>query len=214
VATGSPVNEFSDSLGCCWVDYDNDGFLDLFASRGDTRGSFLFHNNLPNTGNTNAWLTVRLAGTVSNRSAIGARVRVKAYYRGAARWQVRQITGGSGTFGHNELQANFGLGVATNVDTVRIEWPSGAVQEFQNIAPLQILTYTEPPLLLAGATNGAPQFCIKGGRFMQYDIQASTNLVAWSPIGTVTITNLNGTAEIVDTNAPGLDHRFYRAVSN
>jgi hypothetical protein len=213
ILTGSPVNEYSDSLGCCWVDYDNDGFLDLFASRGDRRGSFLFHNNLPGVGNTNAWLTVRLVGTVSNRSAIGAKVRVKAFYRGQSRWQLRQITGGGGTDGHNELQANFGLGDGTNVDTVRIEWPSGIVQEFQNVAPKQILTCTEPPLLLAGITNGAPQFSIKGGRFMQYEIQTSGDLAAWSPVGTLTITNLDGTAQIVDTNAPPQDHMFYRTVS-
>lgn len=214
VTTGSPANEYSDSLGCSWVDYDNDGFLDLFAARGDKRGSFLFHNNLPNTGNTNAWLTVRLVGTVSNRSAIGARVRVKAVYRGQSRWQLRQITGGGGTAGHNELQANFGLGDATSVDTLRIEWPSGAVQEFQNVAPNQMLTITEPPRLQSSATNGTPQFLLKGGRFMQYDILVSTNLTTWSPLGTLTITNLNGMAAIVDPGAPNLDRRFYRAVSH
>jgi hypothetical protein len=211
VTTGSPVNEYSDSLGCCWVDYDNDGFLDLFASRGDKRGSFLFHNNLPNTGNTNAWLTVRLLGTVSNRAAIGARVQVKAFYRGQSRWQLRQITGGGGISGHNELQANFGLGDAAIVDTLRIEWPSGTVQEFRNVAPKQILTISEPPRLLASTAAGVPQFSIKGGRFMQYDIQASSDLAAWSTIGTVIITNLSGTAQIIDANTLASDRRFYWA---
>ena len=210
ITTGSPVSEFSDSTGCSWVDYDNDGFLDLFAARGDGRSNFLYRNN----GNTNNWLTVKLVGTVSNRSAIGAKVRVKAFYRGASRWQLRQITGGGGWLGHNELQANFGLGDATNVDTVRIEWPSGTVQEFHNVAPRQILTYTEPPRLLAGVTNGAPYFSVKGGRFMQYDIQASSDLAAWSPLGTLTITNINGTAAISDPGTSGADHRFYRAVSH
>jgi len=213
VTTGSPVNEYSDCFGCCFVDYDNDGFLDLFAARGDNRGSFLYHNNLPATGNSNAWLTVKLVGTVSNRSAIGAKVRAKARIGGNTTWQLRQITGGGGTDGHNELWANFGLGNITNVDTVRIEWPSGTVQEFQNVAPNQILTITEPPRLLASTTNGVPQFSIKGGRFMQYDILASPDLAVWSPIGALTITNLNGTALIVDTNPPALDQRFYRAVS-
>jgi hypothetical protein len=214
VTTGSPVGEFSDSFGCSWIDYDNDGFLDLFAIRGDQRGNALYHNNLPNTGNTNAWLTVKLVGTVSNRSAIGAKVRVKAFYRGQSRWQLRQITGGSGYSGHDELWPHFGLGDATNADTVRIEWPSGTVQEFQNVAPRQILTITEPPRLLASASNGVPQFSLKGGRNLQYEVDSSTNLSAWSSIGTFTITNLDGTALIVDTNPPALDHRFYRAVSH
>jgi hypothetical protein len=209
VTNGSPVNEYSDSWGCSWVDYDNDGFLDLFAARGDGRGNYLYRNN----GNSNVWLTVKLVGTVSNRPAIGARVRVQASFRAANRWQLRQITGGSGFCGHNELRANFGLGDATNADTVRIEWPSGTVQEFHNVAVNQILTITEPPRLLPSTSNGVPQFSLKGGRGFQYDILASTDLTAWSPIGTVTITNLSGTAQIVDTNAPSAGGRFYRALS-
>ena len=214
VTTGSPVGEFSDSFTCSWVDYDLDGFLDLFAVRGDTRGNALYHNHLPDIGNTNAWFTVKLVGTVSNRSAIGAKVRVRAFYRGESRWQLRQVTGGNGRGGHDELWPHFGLGDATNIDAVRIEWPSGAVQEFQNVALRQFLTITEPPQLLARATNGVPQFSLKSGRFMEYDIQASTNLTAWVPIGTVAITNTDGTVPIVDTNAPGLNWRFYRAVSH
>lgn len=211
ITTGSPVNEYSDSLGCCWVDYDNDGFLDLFASRGDQRGSLLYHNNLPNVGNTNAWLTVRLIGTASNRSAIGAKVRVQSFYRGQSRWQLRQITGGSGTSGHNELQANFGLGDATNVDTLRIEWPSGTVQEFQNVAPKQILSITEPPRLLATTSNGLPQFSLKGGRFIQYIVQASADLsdpFGWNRLGlgsVVTATNMSGTIDLDSLPLPAGD---------
>jgi hypothetical protein len=210
ITTGSPVNEFSDSWGGSWVDYDNDGFLDLFVARGDGRGNFLYHNS----GNSNSWLKVKLIGTVSNRSAVGAMVRVRATIGGVDRWQLRQITGGSGCVGHNELWANFGLGNATNVNTLRIEWPSGTVQEFQNVAPKQILTIIEPPRLLASKrTNGVPQFFLKGGRGFQYEIDSSTDLLAWSSIGGLTITNLNGTARIVDTNPPASDSRFYRAVA-
>ncbi len=210
ITNGSPVNEYSDSIGCAWADYDNDGFLDLFVTRGDGRGNALYHNN----GNSNAWLTVKLVGTVSNRSAIGARVRVRAFYRGAERWQLRQITGGGGWGSQQELRANFGLGDATNAATVRIEWPSGTVQEFQDVAPRQILTITEPPRLLASATNGLQQFYLKGGRGFQYEIDSSPDLYHWSTAGTLTITNLSGTAMIIDTNPPASDQRFYRAVSH
>jgi len=209
ITTGSAVNEYSDSWGCSWVDYDNDGFLDLSASRGDGRGNYLYRNN----GNSNSWLKVNLVGTTSNRSAIGAKVRLNASIGGVSRWQSRQITGGSGWTGHNELRADFGLGDATNVGTVRIEWPSGTVQEFPNVAAKQILTITEPSRLLAATTNGVPQFSLKGGRGFQYEIDASTDLFAWSPIGVLTVTNLNGMALIVDTNPPASDRRFYRAVS-
>jgi len=201
--------------GVAWVDYDNDGFLDLFLTRftlsstgvESPASDLLYHNN----GNTNGWLEVKLVGTLSNRSGLGAKIRVHATIGGKAFWQLREIYTGSGWDSH-PVVAHFGLGDATNVDTVRIEWPSGMVQELTEVAPRQILTITEPPRLLASATNGVPQFLIKGGRFLQYDLQVSTNLVAWSAIGTVTITNLNGIAQVVDTNASVSDWKFYRAV--
>lgn len=207
ILTGDPVND-SGGYSCAWVDYDNDGFLDLFVTRSSASANLLYHNN----GNTNAWLEVKLVGTVANRSAIGAKVRVHATIGGKTFWQLREINSGGG-WNCVPLVVHFGLGDATNVDTLRIEWPSGTVQEFPNVAPKQILTITEPPRLLAATTNGVPEFILKGGRGFQYDIQASTDLAAWSSIGVLTITNLNGTALIVDTNPPALDHRFYRAVS-
>jgi len=210
ILAGSVTADAGISYGCAWADYDNDGFLDLFVARGgDTFPSvnLLYRNN----GNSNAWLKVRLVGTVSNRSAIGAKVRVHATIGGKTFWQLREINTGDG-FSAGPLDAHFGLGDATNVDTLRIEWPSGTVQEFPNIAPKQTLTITEPPRLLATTTNGAPQFSLKGGRGFQYEIDSSTNLTAWSSIGTLTVTNLNGIAQIIDTNLPTAS-RFYRAVS-
>jgi len=84
------------------------------------------------------------------------------------------------------------------------------VQEFQNVAAKQFLTVTEPSRLTA-LSNGAPLFTLKGGRNLQYDVQASTDLKSWSLLYTLTITNLNGTALITDTNAASSLTRFYRA---
>jgi enediyne biosynthesis protein E4 len=194
-----------------WVDYDNDGFLDLFvaasADNGSTTTNLLYHN----TGNSNAWLEVKLVGTVANRSAIGAKVRVHATIGGKTFWQMREVRAG-GAYG-GSLVSHFGLGDATNADIVRIEWPSGLVQDFQNVASKQILTYTEPPRLLATSSAGVPQFSLKGGRGFQYEVDSSPDLATWSPIGALTVTNLNGIAQIIDTNPPASDQRFYRAVS-
>jgi hypothetical protein len=218
VLSGDPVNDGGPGVRCnapSWADYDNDGFLDLFVSRGQDQinqfgpvSNLLFHNN----GNTNAWLEVKCLGTVSNRSAIGAKVRVKAVIGGKMMWQVREIRSGGGWSSTGPLVAHFGLRDSTNVDTVRIEWPSGAVQELHTLAPKQILTVTEPPRLLPGMTNGIPQFWLKGGRGFRYEVEASTDLTTWSPVDTLTITNLNGTAAIIDSYPPGSNRRFYRAV--
>jgi uncharacterized repeat protein (TIGR03803 family) len=212
ITTGSLVNEIGPAVGIACDDYDHNGFLDIFVACGSDvvpARNLLCQNN----GNSNAWLRVKLVGTVSNRSAIGAKVRVHATISGKTFWQMREINTGDG-FSAGPLDAHFGLGDATNVDSVRIEWPSGIVQEFQNVTPKQILTITEPPRLMVNVTNGAPQFSLKGGRFMQYDILASADLLGWSPVGAVTITNLNGTAQVVDAGAAGSDWRFYRAVSH
>jgi hypothetical protein len=212
VLSGDPVNDGNANIAS-WVDYDNDGFLDLFTSispdpDSPSQQSVLYHNG----GNSNGWLEVKCVGTVANRSAIGTKVRVKATIGGKTLWQLREINHGGGN-NTVPLVTHFGLGDATVVDTVRIEWPSGTVQEFHNVAPKQIWTITEPPRLSATVMKSVPQFTLKGGRGFQYQIDASTNLTAWSSIGTLTITNLNGTAAIIDTNAPASDLKFYRAVS-
>jgi hypothetical protein len=92
VTSGSIVNERplnnAGTYQVAWFDYDNDGALDLYVMNGDDSSSIwtvnqLFHNN----GNDNAWLSVKLVGTASNRDAVGAKVRALATYAGEARWQ-------------------------------------------------------------------------------------------------------------------------------
>ena len=207
VMSGSLVNEAGLSYGCAWGDYDNDGFLDLFVAGGSDAApavNLLYHNN----GNFNAWITVKLIGTVSNRAAIGAKVRVQATIGGKTFWQLREVNTGDG-YCANQLDPHFGLGDATNIDALRIEWPSGCVQEFHNVPPRQILSVIEPPRLLATMTNGVPQFSLKGGRSFQYEIDSSPDLSAWTSNSVVTVTNLNGIAPIVDNNPPTAT-RFYR----
>jgi hypothetical protein len=164
VLSAAPVKDGSAGvyyLAPSWVDYDNDGFLDLFVAGGSTDNgpgkNLLYHND----GNTNAWLEVKCVGTSSNRSAIGAKVRLRATIACRTFWELREINAGSG-YSSAPLVAHFGLGDATNVEVLRIEWLFGAVQEFPNVPAKQILTITEPPRLLPGLANGMPQFTLKG----------------------------------------------------
>jgi hypothetical protein len=141
VSLGSLTSDLG-AFGCGgWADYDNDGFLDLFVAN-NSGNHVMYRNN----GNSNGWVKVQCVGQVSNRSGIGAKVRVKAFYRGAGRCQLREVFGGDGIANTQPLLAYFGLGDATNIDTLRIEWPSGIVQEMYNLAPRQSLTVTEPVL--------------------------------------------------------------------
>jgi hypothetical protein len=143
VTTGSLANDVDAFGGCSWADYDNDGFLDLYVT------SHAGHNLLyRNNGNANGWLQFKLVGRISNRSAIGAKVRVKSEIRDPKSeirtlWQLREINGGDGDSNSQPLLVHFGLGDATLADTVRIEWPSGIIQELRGVAAKQFLTVTE-----------------------------------------------------------------------
>ncbi len=212
VLTGSLVNDGGNSPGCAWADYDNDGFLDLFVSNGafvgTAQNNFLYRND----GNGNRWLKVKLVGGSSNRAAIGAKVRLAASIGGTQRRQMREISGGSGFASQNSLVAHFGLGTAITVETVRIEWPSGTVQELHDVAANQFLTVTEPPRLQAAgqSPNGTFQFQLIGGVGFRYSLETSTNLTAWTPW--MTVTNDSRTILVTDPATTTTAPRFYRAV--
>jgi hypothetical protein len=208
VDVGDPIWDGDRGVGVSWVDYDNDGFLDLFLACGNAlpRVNDLYRNNLPNLGNSNRWLKVNLIGTVSNRSGIGAKVRVKANIRGQEVWQMREIVStGSRAGAQQGLLAHFGVGDAIKVDTLRIEWPSGIVQELKNVAANQQLTVTEPPRLIP---QSAGAFKIHCWINQVFDVQASGDLAAWSNVATVT--NTTGTLVFEDAEADQRASRYYR----
>jgi hypothetical protein len=72
ITTGIVPTDAADAVSGAWADYDNDGFPDLFVTEINSFNNRLYRNN----GNTNAWLTLKLEGRLSNRTAIGAKVRV------------------------------------------------------------------------------------------------------------------------------------------
>ena len=220
ILSGNPVEDSGVSWSCAWGDYDNDGFLDLFVTQPVL--SFdgpvvplpnrLYHNN----GNSNSWLTLKLAGTASNRSAIGAKVRVQAAIGGKLIWQMREINNGHGAGGAS-LLAHFGLGAATNIDQVRIEWPSGIVQTLTNVSPKQILTVKEhqpgnsgvPSFTgISRAADGAVDLSVSGNPGLIYVLEASTNLVNWTKLGACS--NVTGALSFADSKATNYVTRFYR----
>jgi hypothetical protein len=211
-----------------WGDYDNDGFLDLVLVPNNflVANTFLYHNNGTNGGNGNHWLMIKLEGTVANRAAIGAKVRVRATIGGQTVWQVREIS--RHIRSHDDLRAHFGLGDATNAEIVRVEWPSGQVTEMRDVAVSQILTITESPLIepLAGAgemvKNGAFQFELRSHPGMAWDVHASDHLHHFSETCTCSngywkphccVTNTTGAVIVTDTNVQGAATRFYKAVA-
>ena len=107
--------------------------------RGDRFNDALFEN--PGFGHH--WITVKLIGRQSNRSAIGAKITVKVKEHGEVRSIYRHINSG-GSFGCNPLRKNIGLGNAEHLEEIKIYWPtSETTQTFQEIEMDQCIQITE-----------------------------------------------------------------------
>lgn len=133
------------SFGIAWGDIDNDGFLDLLTAncRNTEEGSEKANTLLRNLGNTHHWLKVKLAGTQSNTSALGAKVRIKAIIDGREVWQLREVSAQSGYSGQNSMVLHFGLKDATVVDSLVVEWPAGNRTVLKEVAVNQQLDLVE-----------------------------------------------------------------------
>jgi hypothetical protein len=115
-------------------DYNDDGFVDLVSHHiGPTPE---FRTSTPNENN---WLKVRLEGTESNRDAIGSKIEI---WRGGNYW-YRETYCGEGYLSQNSRWEHFGLGSATEVDSVTIHWPNGLVETWQETEANQNLLLTE-----------------------------------------------------------------------
>ncbi len=150
--TSGQLGNAANGRGVAWADFDDDGDLDLFNAT--TSANTLFRND---TETTNHWLKVRLEGVSSNRSAVGARIKVTT----GDMTQMRQVTAGEGYMSCPPLEQHFGLGQAEIVDRIEIIWPSSSiVQIFEDVPADQVLIVVEAAQGTAdingdGLVNGA-----------------------------------------------------------
>ena len=138
-----PATDTDWSYGCAFADYDNDGFEDLAVAtcryNGSDRPDLLYHND----GNSNCWITIRLIGGTTNKSAIGTKVRLKANINGSDVWQVREVSAQTSYCGENDLRVHFGLGNAPAIDSIIVEWLGGTSETFVNQTCNQFITITQ-----------------------------------------------------------------------
>jgi hypothetical protein len=116
-------------------DIDNDGDLDFLVTNNGGAAELL-RNELAAPGRS---VSLRLIGTASNRSAVGARIRGVAN----GRVVLREVKGGSSYLGQNDLRQHIGLGASARLEKVEIRWPNGTVETIADVAAGQQVTVTE-----------------------------------------------------------------------
>ncbi len=125
VGGGTFINSTPGALGVIadggigWADVDNDGDLDVAVSH-SAGPTTIFRNDGP----TGHWLHVDLIGTQLNRIGVGARIQVKT----GPLVQTREVSASSGYLGENSITAEFGLGLASVIDSLIVTWPDGKRQ--------------------------------------------------------------------------------------
>ena len=88
-----------------------------------------------NPGNDNRWLSVKLIGVESNRSAIGARIKVAVLEDGTRR-DIHAVVGSGGSFGASSLEQEIGLGTADAVESLEVYWPTSGIRQIFEDVPL------------------------------------------------------------------------------
>jgi hypothetical protein len=133
---GPGISERFSSRGAAFGDYDNNGCMDVLV---------LNMNDLPSLlrnvgGNKQNWIKIKLVGTICNRTAIGARVRVTT----GKHTQMDEVQSGTSVMSQNDLRLHFGLGKVKTVDTIEVKWPTTQkIERFEQIKANQILTIRE-----------------------------------------------------------------------
>jgi enediyne biosynthesis protein E4 len=127
-----------DGRSIAQVDLWNRGVLDVVVA--NQRGPLLLYQNT--VAPENQWIEFDLEGTTSNKSAIGAQVRV--FWNNQQ--QVQEVSGGSGFCAQNQRRLHFGLGRNGRIERVEIRWPSGKMQTLDRVEVGKLNKVKEPSI--------------------------------------------------------------------
>ncbi|MDP1678013.1 MAG: FG-GAP-like repeat-containing protein, partial [Bacteroidota bacterium] len=124
-----------DFYGVACADFNNDGYLDIFAPATNGENKYLVNTKV-NKGN---WAKVTLHGVSINAMAIGVRVRIVA----GGQTYIRSVTAGNGYISQMSPTLHFGIGSSTVIDEMEIFWKKGYVQRFTTLDVNKAYSLTE-----------------------------------------------------------------------
>lgn len=132
---GPAIREPRVGRGLAAADLDNDGNVDLVVENLDGSPVILHNNGIAGTH----WVSFELAGTKSNRLALGARIVITA----GGVTQMDEVRSGGSYLSQNDLRVHFGLGKADKIDSVEVRWPSGRVDKMAGLRSDQFYAVLE-----------------------------------------------------------------------
>jgi tetratricopeptide (TPR) repeat protein len=145
ITASSGTGELHKGHAVSFADLANRGSEDLLVSIGgatpaDAHAFRVFEN----PGNKNDWLTVKLAGVKTNRSAIGARIKVTVQNEGRPARAIYRTVGSGGSFGASPLQQHIGLGKSAKITNLEVSWPASRTrQNFSGVGVNQFIEVKE-----------------------------------------------------------------------
>jgi hypothetical protein len=132
---GEAFSKETTGRGCAFGDFNNDGSVDVVINNQGDRPSLLRFKQT----NSNHWISLKLIGIKSNKSAIGARVHCVS----GALSQIDEVRSGGGYLSQSDLRLHFGIGEHQTIDLIEIFWPSGAVDRLRKVPADQYLRIEE-----------------------------------------------------------------------
>ncbi len=122
---GAALQEKRVSRGLAAGDLFNDGNVDIVVEDLDSAPMILRNRGVQGRH----WVSFELAGTRSNRMAIGARVKIVA----GGMTQTDEVRSGGSYLSQSDVRLHFGLGPAEKIESVEIRWPSGKTETLKNL---------------------------------------------------------------------------------
>ena len=145
ITASSGTGEIHKGHGVSFADLERNGHEDIVTETGgaipsDGHAMRVFRN----PGNDNDWINVRVTGVKSNRSGVGAEIKVTVSNDGHGERSMYRTVGQTSSFGGNPMEQHIGLGHGAKIVNLEVYWPvTNTRQHFNNVAKNEFIEVKE-----------------------------------------------------------------------